>query len=159
MLIPTPTPDHAKQFALMLHIGLPPSQAILYFLDEEMANDPEIALGAMKKWLASQSIQKELEKLMGGKWESLPLDQRIGKALDKHYAEKAYYLYSHNYTELTGIELSKAQEARKVLEAKLAGTSGKLDPLAQFWDDLKANKVKLGGEGKEKEPPLPELVN
>jgi hypothetical protein len=145
-VIPVPTQDQAQQFAVMLHVGLPPTQAILYFLPDELGSDAEIVAKARQLWLQSPRVQAEYEKQIGGKWESMTLDQRIRVSLDKHYSEKAYFLFAHNFSELSGADLSKAQEARKVLEAKQAGTSGKLDPLAQFWDDLKTNKVKLGNQ-------------
>lgn len=144
-VIPAPSRDEAQQFAVMLHVGLPPTQAILYFLDPELAADPEIVAKTRAAWLGHPLVQSEYEKQIGGKWETMSLDQRIKVSLDKHYSEKAYFLFAHNFSELSGSDLTKAQEARKVLEAKQAGTAGKLDPLAQFWDDLKANKVKLGG--------------
>lgn len=141
-----PTPDQAKQFALMLHVGLPPTEAVLYFLPPDDAADPAIVAATVRAWTTARDTLREQQRLQGGRWEDMSLDQRIQTSLDKHYAEKAYFLYSRHFAELSGQELTKAQEARKVLEAKLAGTSGKLDPLAQFWDDLKTGRVKLGSK-------------
>jgi hypothetical protein len=143
-MIPRPTKDQAEQFALMLSVGLPPNEAILYFIPEEDASDPSLVVAYRDRWLSSPQVRAELNRLQGGSWEAMPLQARIQTALDKHYAEKAYFLYSHNYSELSGAELSKAQEARKVLEAKMAGTSGKVDALSQFLDDLRTGKAKVG---------------
>lgn len=150
-----PTPENAKSFALMLHIGLPPTDAIAYFLPVEEMADPSIVAATRELWLRSPLVQKESEKLMGGKWEEMSLEARIKVSLDKHYAEKAYFLFNHNFSELTGGDLTKAQEARKVLEAKMAGTSGKLDPLAEFYNDLKTGRVKIG---RDKADPLASLA-
>lgn len=138
-----PSEEEAVAFANMLHVGLPPRDAILYFLEEDEAEDPTLVSEMIRVWSRSRRVGKEIERLQGGSWEALSLDQRIRVALDKHYAEKAYFLYSHTWGDVSGIDLTKLQESRKVLEAKMAGTSGKLDPLAQFYDDLKNGKVKL----------------
>ena len=152
MLIRKPDDSQASQFALMIHVGLSPKEAILYFLDPDLASDPSVVVAYTNLWVRSPKVQKELETHRGGKWETMTLDQRIKASLDKHYAEKAYFLFSHNFSELTGQELSKAQEARKVLEAKLAGTSGALDPLNQFFVDLKEGRVKLDARQKAADP-------
>ena len=55
----------------------------------------------------------------------------------------AYFLYSRNYAELAGQEKQKADTCRTALEAKLAGTSGKLSAVETFWADVVSGKVKL----------------
>lgn len=138
-----PSREEAVQFAVMLYVGMPSREAILYFMSDNEAADPSFVELKKDSWEASPFVVKEVSKLQGGEWEKLSLDERIQVALNKQYAEKAYFLYTHNFSEVNGAELSKMQEARKVLEAKLAGTSGKLDPLGAFYDDIKSGKVKL----------------
>jgi hypothetical protein len=65
-------------------------------------------------------------------------EERIRFAIDKHYNEMAYFLYSHNYGELSGPDKAKADTCRQALEAKLAGTAGKFTPLDEFWNDMRA---------------------
>lgn len=136
-----PTKEEAEQFALMLHVGLPPIDAILYFLDEEEASDPSLVEQAAFKWSRNPAVARESERLMGGAWEEMSLDQRIKKAVEKHYAEKAYFLFSRNYSLLEGAELTKAQAALRVLEQRMAGTSGQATPMEEFYRDLQAGKL------------------
>lgn len=140
----SPSKEEAIQFATMLHVGVPPSQAILYFASEEEAADPTFLIELRDAWLKHREVGKEVNRLQGGNWEDLSLEQRIQIALDKNYAEKAFFLYSNNFNEVSGADYTKLQEARKVLEAKMAGTSGKLNVLDQFMEDVKTGKVKLG---------------
>jgi hypothetical protein len=73
----------------------------------------------------------------------MDLMEKIRYSIDRHYAQMAYYLYTHNYSELTAAEKSKADTARQVLEAKLAGRAGKETPLEAFTRDLLEGKLKL----------------
>jgi len=143
MKIRQPTESEAHQYALMLHVGLPVQEAIQYFLsDEERLHEVMIA-GMMEKWNRSKLVREEVTKLLGKGWEEMSLDERVGVAIDKHYAEMAYFLFSHNFGELGGADWSKSMEARKVLEAKMAGTSG-TNPMEDFWRDIKSGKIQLG---------------
>jgi hypothetical protein len=79
-------------------------------------------------------------------WQEMSLQERIQYAIDKHYAEMAYFLYSRNYADLQGAEKAKADTCRMTLEAKLAGMAGKLDALSQFYADLASGKIKTQKE-------------
>ena len=82
---------------------------------------------------------------MGKSWQEMSLEERIHFSIDKHYSEMAYFLYSHNYSQLVGTDRQKADICRQALEAKIAGTAGKMGPLEQFWADIKTGKVTLKG--------------
>lgn len=134
-----PSADEAQQFAVMLTAGMPPEEAILYFFE-----DKDNALAAIDRWMKAKTVRSAITSLQGGKaWQTMTLDERIEFSLNKHYTELSYYLYSRNYVTLQGADKSKADTARVTLEVKKAGLAGKLEPLSQFWDDVKSGKVKL----------------
>lgn len=138
-----PSEQQAYQFATMLSVGMPSQEAIRYFIpgDEEWT---ESSIGGLHdKWMRSRLVKQSLTALQGKSWEQLNLEERMRFSLDKHYGEMAYFLYSHHYSTLNGPDKAKADTARVSLEAKLAGTAGQLDPLEQFWGDLKSGKIKL----------------
>lgn len=142
---PTPEPTlpnsfQAAEFALMLHAGVPPLDALAYFVDAgEQA--PEIA----HKWMHCEAVRKELRTLQGKTFQKMSLEERLQHAIEKHYSEMAYYLHSHNYNDLEGAMKQKADTCRTALEAKLAGMAGKSDAMTQFFNDLAIGKVKLTG--------------
>lgn len=134
-----PTADEAQQFAVMLTAGMPPEEAILYFFDEK-----DNALAAIDRWMKAKTVRSAITQLQGGKtWQTMSLDERIQFALEKHYTELSYYLFSRNYVTLQGADKAKADTARTTLEVKQAGLAGKTEPLAMFWADVKSGKVKL----------------
>lgn len=134
-----PSEEQAFQFAVMLSSGVPSKEAIPYFYPDVPAEDyPAI----LKLWLKSAAVSAAIEKLQGKRWQEMSLDDRIKYAIEKQYAEMAYFLYSRNYAELGGADKSKADTCRTTLEAKLAGMAGKLDALSQFYQDMRDGKVK-----------------
>lgn len=137
-----PTKDQALQFALMVQAGMPPIDAIIYFFPDM---DPGDLKNTLKGWQSHDFVQRATHALQGKLWQEMTLEERINYAVDKHYAEMAYYLYSRNYALLQGTDKQKADTCRTALEAKLAGTAGKQSPLYDWWDDVRKGKVKLGG--------------
>lgn len=134
-----PSADEAQQFAVMLTAGMPPEEAILYFFE-----DKENGIAAIDRWMKAATVRAAITKLQNGKtWQAMSLDERITFSLEKHYTELAYYLFSRNYVTLQGADKAKADTARVTLEVKQAGLSGKMEPLALFWNDVKSGKVKL----------------
>lgn len=135
-----PTPDQAMQFAIMLGAGLPGSDAILYFTD---SSDPQQIAFMLNEWQKSPQVRKATLTLMGKSWQEMTLDEQCKTALNQHYAGLAYFLYSHNYSEVGPADKTKLDTARTALEARAAGTAGKGDALSLFFEDLRSGKVKL----------------
>jgi hypothetical protein len=136
----TPTREQAFQFALMLHHGLPAEQAILYFVETE---DPrELAL-MVSKWTGSKYVGEAQKQLLGKDWTEMSLDEAIDVALNQHYRSLAFLLFSTNYLSANQGEKAKLDSARTALEAKKAGTAGKVDALSSFYDDVKTGRIKL----------------
>lgn len=134
-------PTLASQFAVMLASGMPPSDIIPYFLPTE--SDEERAF-TLKKWLHSRELNRAVKALQGKGWEQMSVEERMRYAVDKHYSEMAYFLYRHNYAELSGPDKQKADTCRAAIEARLAGMAGKVDTLTQFFDDLRSGKLRVG---------------
>jgi hypothetical protein len=136
-----PTKDQAFQFAIMLQAGLPASEAILYFVQPE---DPQELAIILRKWIHSAAVKEATSQLLGKSWVNMTLEEKIKTATDNHYAQLAYFLFSHNYSDLGTVDKAKADTARTALEAKMAGVAGKTDALSQFFDDINSGKIKLG---------------
>ena len=135
-----PSEEQAKQFAVMLHAGLPPSEAITYFAESE---DPKELADLTRKWQRSRLVGRALALLMTKPWTGMTLEERCRYALDQHYSQLAYLLYSQHYAEVAQSDKTKLDTARAAIESRLAGTAGKGDALSQFFDDLRTGKVKL----------------
>ena len=124
----------------MLNAGLPSSDAIMYFVETE---DPKELAFILAEWQKSMAVKKAMLNLMGKAWQDMSLDEQCTHALNQHYASLAYYLYSHNYSEVGSHDKPKIDTARVALEARQAGTAGKGDALSVFFEDLRSGKVKL----------------
>lgn len=135
-----PTSDQAFQFALMLKAGLPASDAIRYFTDEQ---DSLIVSQLLRDWRESRAVREAQLKLMGKSWQNMSLDEQISAGLNQQYSSMAYLCFSCNYIEASASDKAKLDTARVALEAKQAGTSGQANPIEQFFADIKAGKVVL----------------
>lgn len=146
------TKDHALQFALILSSGVPHMDAISY-LRPDVSGDQ--LKNELKRWLAAPVVAAAILQVQGKSWQKMELSERVKFAIDKNYTEMAYFLYSHNYCDLSGPEKSKADTCRAALEAKLAGLAGKMDALSHWWDDVMSGKTSLGAENAPKRTPAP----
>lgn len=136
-----PDDSQALAFALMLQSGLPAAEAILYFTED--ISDPNELAAILKKWQSSTKVKRAMLTLMRKPWQELSLDEKITTALNNHYSQLAYLLFSHNYIEVGSAEKTKLDTARVALEQKLAGMSGKTDALTRFFDDIASGKLHL----------------
>lgn len=140
---PRPSRDEALQLALMLQSGMPSSDAIRYFFEPDCP--PDRLKFEHDRWMRHEHVQSAILHTMGKQWQDMTLSERIQFAIDKHYSEMAYFLYSTNYSLLTGSDKIKADTCRLSLEAKLAGMAGKMNALQMFWEDMKSGKIKPVG--------------
>jgi len=139
-----PSKEQALHFALLLGSGMPSYDAIRYFLPPDEPNVAEQTIKALHDgWMKSSALKTALLQVQGKAWQDRTMEEKIQFAINKHYTELAYFLYSHNYVDTTGTDLTKINQARQVLEAKLAGMAGKMDALTRFWDDVTTGRVKL----------------
>lgn len=139
MVIADPSAENAHEFAVILSSGMPAMQAIDYFFSDLSEKDRR---ALVDHWYSSAAVQDAILKLQGKRWQDMSLEEKISYTLDKNYAEQAYFLYSHNYSELIGHEKAKADDCRRSLEAKLSGMAGKMDALSTFWGDMVSGRIK-----------------
>lgn len=137
----TLTRSQARDFARMLTAGLPATEAVLYFVAESEELSAEAITRLAWTWQRSADVLAAIADLNGGAWVDLPEDRRLAVALDKHFAELAYYLYTTSFTTAAGAELGKLNTARQALRDKLAGGMDEDSPLARFMRDLIEGKT------------------
>ena len=140
-----PTKQTALEFAIMLRAGMPSLEALRYFVEEEHALEPSELLTLHAVWMKSKLVRSALLSLQGKTWQEMTLEEQMKVALDQHYAQLAYYLYSHNIADLTTTEKMKSDTARQALEAKLAGMAGQTSALDRWFADVQAGRVVLPG--------------
>lgn len=140
--LPALTPEAARELALILQSGMPVSEAVLYFLPE--GTPAAEARVVAERWQKSPALGKAVSALQGKSWQHMSLEEKMGLAVSKHYAEMAYFLYSRNYSELQGADKTKADTCREAIERKLTGTAGQQDPLTRFLADVQSGRIKLG---------------
>ena len=141
-LVRTPTDTEAYQFAQMIHSGYPPDEAIRYFSGMNTSHRDLTAMA--DAWRLDAQVQADFLAFQGKPFQEMSLNERIKYSLDMHYSQLAYFLYSHNYSEMSSTDQKKADAARAALEANVAGTSGQFNPLQAFWaESLKAGKFKV----------------
>src|SRR3990167_10639471 len=138
-----PTSEQAKQFALMVNLGAPEKEAIRYFIPEGETPQDNQVLALAARWMRFKTVQKELNSLQGKSFEDMTPNERIRCAIDKHYAQLAYFLYTRSYVVADGAVKNKMDTARETLEKKLAGTSGALSAIEAFFNDINSGKLKL----------------
>lgn len=135
-----PSPEQAFAFAIMLQAGLPASDAIRYFSD---STDTAELSRVLAEWRSDREVAKAQLKLMGKAWQDMSLDERIKTGLNQHYSALAYVLFSMHYAEVSSHDKQKLDSARAALEAKVAGTSGKVDALSRFYEDVSSGRLNL----------------
>jgi hypothetical protein len=143
---PTLTPTAAQQFVKLTLAGVPGVIALRYFGEAYYDSCDAAMLHAwLKRWTSAKLTRKAHDAFNSGAWETLDKDKRLTLALDKHYAELAYWLYSHSYELVSDDSLRKTTDARTALMAKLqADKIGDPDsPWAKFTADLLAGKVTI----------------
>lgn len=136
-----PTHETALEFALLLSTGVPSHEAIRYFAPDDTP-PPELAR-QHEHWVGSHAVRQAIVKLQGKAWQEMEPMERLKIAVEKHYAELAYFLYSHNYSDLMGAEKTKADTCREAIERKISGTAGKDDAFSRYLTDVMSGKVKL----------------
>lgn len=135
-----PTDEQAHEFAVMLHSGLPAEHAIGYFVN---ADTPEEVSAWSRRWAGCKAVGKATTVLMKGRWQDKSPREKMDYALEVHYNQLSTTLLVHNYLVASSAEKAKMDDARKSIEAKLAGTAGQVGALEMFYSDLRAGKVKL----------------
>lgn len=124
-----PTEQQAYEFAKLLRSGVPQPDALAYVLGP---TDPHTTHAVLALWLRSPALREALAMLNGGAWPTLAPEARLDVALDKHYAEMAYFLYTHDFEQASGAELRKLDTARTALETQRTGRLQANSPFMKF---------------------------
>lgn len=122
---PPLTPDSARDFAKLLAAGVSASEAIRFVHPSLYATaTPAQRRRWASVWTNDALLLDAINLLRGGAWQDLDKDARLSVALDKHLAELAYFLYTHDYAKLEGDALRKADAAAERLMEYLAESDG-----------------------------------
>lgn len=124
-----PTAEQAYEMAKLLLAGVPQDDALAYVLGSVEAGVLAVAL---PRWMQSRLVVDALATLAGGRWPDLEPDARLDVALDKHNAELAHYLYTHDFETAEGKELGKLKYAREALSAERSGRLQANSPFMKF---------------------------
>lgn len=136
-----PTAEQAFEFARLLRGGVPQPDALAYVLG---AVDDGVLARTLPRWLRARHVVDALATLNGGRWPALEPDKRLDIALDKHYAEMAHYLYTHDYESADGKEMRKLDSARESLERLRTGRMEQQSPFMRFLATLLKPKSETG---------------
>lgn len=142
-----PSEEQALEFAKLLRAGVPQPDALCYVLGSV---EPGVIEMALPRWMRARRVVDALATLNGGRWPSLEPDARLDIALDKHYAEMAHYLYTHDYETADGPTLKKLDTARASLETLRTGRLEQNSPFVKFLRSIlgaKANVPTLPAAG------------
>jgi len=140
-MVKPPTRDEAVQFVAMMASGMPALQAIMYFIPSDIAADTHYAKAMVSVWIRSEDAEEAQKALMGGSWVDFTADEKIRYALEKHYVEAAYFLYTNNYSDLGPADTNKANMCREILEKRLAISEGSQDALSRFYAEVAKAKT------------------
>ena len=139
MKIPPPADLQAQQFALLLHAGVPPTEAIQLFMD---VTDAAELNAALQVWTKARLVRGALRDLRGKAWEKMTTDEMIDEGLQQHYRQLAFTLDNLHYFEAAASDRQKLDAALTALEAKKAGTAGQGNGLDEFMELIRKNKIK-----------------
>lgn len=131
----------ADLLARFLHAGVHCAEALKYL--RPGITDETIREELAAKWIGTTVLLDAVERLNGGAWPDLPADRRLEIALDRHYAELAYFLLTHNYTEADGLDYKKVVDARTAIALRIAGQEGKGDAFDEFMRAIQDGKVQM----------------
>lgn len=112
---PAPTPETADRYALLLHSGIPPLDALAMLHPQEVhALIPRYKDTMRREWAVHVHVRAALEA-QAGKWETQTVRERLERGLEQNLCQCAYLLYTSNYLAATDLALDKIQDARRAI--------------------------------------------
>lgn len=128
MVLPTKpllTEPLAADFVKLLLAGVTPIEALRFLQPAYWAY---CNAHQRRAWLtevqASSLVADETDRLNEGAWQDIEAGDRLRLALEKHYAEMAYFLYTNNFADPSA-DRAKMTEAREAIVAKIEAGDGK----------------------------------
>ena len=156
-VIPEVTRELARTFVALTGAGWSVSSAVGYLCPEVKVVQQEVVAAV---WLRTPEVEQALAEANGGAWHELSEEERVSIALQQHRAQCAHYLVTHRLEEAAGVELTKIEMARGVLERFVAGTLDVQDPLLKAMQGIlgkvAAGSVPAQTVGLELDPAVPE---
>lgn len=139
---PDLTPARAHDLVKLLAAGVPPHDALRYLDPEYFAvADPKQRHAWLLAWSGDPMTLRAQSSLNGADWPDLEAGQRLTIAFDKHLAELAYFLFSHDYSKIEGTDLRKADAAREALMSYLKeGADAESSPFKRFLEEFMAGR-------------------
>lgn len=132
----------ALTFVKLLHAGLPGPEAAwvtapAYVRTLDVAGVTEL----LRRWGKSPACTAAAATLNRGAWPDLDADTRLRIALDKHYAELGYWLYT---TDWSTADARRAADAREALAKKLEGRDEADDtPMMAFLRAVQSGELRF----------------
>lgn len=126
--MPKLTDTVALEFVKLIHTGISAESAVIFLVPSiaasELDDDSKVAFAEkiVKQWHKSRLVFDALARFSGGAWQDLDPDRRLSITRDKAYAEMAYFIYSHDYAKLEGVDLKKYNDARVAIDERLKGS-------------------------------------
>ena len=139
-VLPAVTWELARTFVALTSAGWSPAGAVGYLCPEVSIERVELVAAV---WLRTPEVEEALAQANGGAWHEISEEERIAVALQQHRAQCARYLVTHRLEEAAGVELTKIEMARGVLERFVAGTLDVQDPLLKAMQGI-LGKVAAG---------------
>jgi len=107
-----PTDEEAERFAEVVYGGTPADVAILSIYPD-LDEDDRMVMGTA--WLGHPEVQSQLSVLYGGDFENMPVDEQARVSLGKSNRERAWFLFSHHYSEVFAAAEKKYEKAYSIL--------------------------------------------
>ena len=141
--MPKLTYTAALEFVKLINTGIGPTLAVGYMVPTISAieDDDERSEWCEKiaaQWYRNPLVLRAINEFNGGAWQELEPDRRLRVSLDKAYAEYAFFLYSHDYATLDGVNLKKFNDARAAIDERLSGKEGADSPFEKAIRDIAA---------------------
>lgn len=121
---PALTIEMARSFVQLLMAGVTAIEALRFLSPEYWQY---CTRDQRRNWLvevqASSFVADETDRHNEGAWQDLESADRLRIALDKHFAEMAYFLFTHNFADPSA-DRAKMTEAREAIVAKIEQGEG-----------------------------------
>lgn len=137
----------ASQFARLLASGAPADVALSYLAPGYYQRCSAHARADWLREVAGSTLVVDAQTaLNGADWPSLSAERRLQIALDKHLAERAFFLYTHSYEDAEANELRKLEASAAILLDYLSDDDADDDtPYKRFVRDFMARYEAEGG--------------
>lgn len=126
-----PSAEQAQQLAVLLFHGVSAGDAIPYIAtDVDAAFWPEL----VKTWPHTKAVMDAHVVLQGVAWTELTTEQKVNLALEQWNKKEAWLLMRDHPMDMKAEAYARAEKAAGRLEKVKAGTAGKFDPSADFFE-------------------------